>query len=125
MDVFAFAITRPPKSIKALLDLYGVDKDKDIDYFLIHQANKMIVDKVVKKSGLNLEKTPFNLHKFANLGGASIPMLMVSEISDELKSKKLNLLASAFGLGLTWGTMLFKTDNIVVPELAIYHKEDN
>ena len=125
MDVFAFAITRPPKSIKALLEQFGVDKDKDIDYFLIHQANKMIVDKVVKKSGLDITKTPSNLNKFANLGGASIPMLMVSEIAGDLKNKKLSLMASAFGLGLSLGTMLFKTDGIVVPELAIYHKEDN
>ena len=125
MDVFAFAITRPPKSIKVLLEQYGIDKDKDIDYFLIHQANKMIVDKVVRKSGLDLTKTPSNLSKFANLGGASIPMLMVSEIADDLKRKKLNMMASAFGLGLSWGTMLFKTDRIVVPELAVYHKEDN
>lgn len=124
MDVFAFAITRPPKSIKELLEQLGLDKDKDFDYFLIHQANKMIVDKVVKKSGLDVEKTPSNLHKFANLGGASIPMLMVSEIADDLKNKKLSLMASAFGLGLSWGTMLFKTDRIVVPELAVYHKED-
>lgn len=124
MDVFAFAITRPPKSIKALLEQYGIDKDRDIDYFLIHQANKMIVDKVVKKSGLDIDKTPSNLHKFANLGGASIPMLMVSEIADDLKCKKLNMMASAFGLGLTWGTMLFHTDNIIVPDLIIYHPEE-
>lgn len=124
MDVFAFAITRPPKSIKAILEQYGIDKDKDIDFFLIHQANKMIIDKVVKKSGLDLAKTPSNLNKFANLGGASIPMLMVSEIAEDLKSKKLHMMASAFGLGLTWGTMLFHTDNIIVPELIIYHPNE-
>lgn len=124
MDVFAFAITRPPKSIKALLEQYGIDKDKDIDYFLIHQANKMIIDKVVKKSGLDLGKTPSNLNKFANLGGASIPMLMVSEIAEDLKNKKLHLMASAFGLGLTWGTMLFNTENLVIPELVIYHGDN-
>lgn len=123
MDVFAFAITRPPKSIKSLLEQFGINKDNDIDYFLIHQANKMIVDKVVKKSGFDLSKTPSNLDRFANLGGASIPMLMVSEIAKELKTKKLHMLATAFGLGLTWGTMLFNTDGIVVPDLLFYHRE--
>lgn len=122
MDVFAFAITRPPKSIKTLLEQYGLDKDKDIDFFLIHQANKMIIDKVVKKSGLDERKAPSNLDRFANLGGASIPMLMVTEIAEELKCKKLHLMASAFGLGLTWGTMLFHTDGIIVPKLAIYQR---
>ena len=124
MDVFAFAITRPPKSIKTLLEKFCIDKDKDIDYFLIHQANKMIIDKVVKKSGLDISKTPSNIKDFANLGGASIPMLMVSEIAGDLKSKKLRLMASAFGLGLSWGTMFFQTENLVVPELAVYHVEE-
>lgn len=124
MDVFAFAITRPPKSIKTLMDKLGVDKEKDIDYFLIHQANKMIIDKVVKKSGLDINKTPSNIKDFANLGGASIPMLMVSEIAGDLKSKKLRLMASAFGLGLTWGTMFFQTEKLAVPELAVYHVEE-
>ena len=124
MDVFAFAITRPPKSIKALIEKFCIDKEKDIDYFLIHQANKMIIDKVVKKSGLDINKTPSNIKDFANLGGASIPMLMVSEISEDLKSKKLHLMASAFGLGLSWGTMLFQTENLFVPELAVYHVEE-
>jgi len=121
MDVFAFAITRPPKSIKALFEKLGIDKEKDIDYFLIHQANKMIIDKVVKKSGLNPAKTPSNIREFANLGGASIPMLMVSEIAEELRQKKLYLMASAFGLGLSWGTMLFHTENLVIPQLGVYH----
>lgn len=125
MDVFAFAISKPPKSIKSFLDLLSIDKDKDIDYFLVHQANKMIIDKVSKKSGFNPDKTPSNIIDFANLGGASIPMLMVSEIASDLREKKLKMLGTAFGLGLTWGTMLFSTDKIVIPELSIYKKEEN
>ena len=49
MDVFSFAITKPPISVKKMLEQQGLDKDKDIDFFLIHQANKLIVDRLVKK----------------------------------------------------------------------------
>lgn len=109
MDVFSFAITKPPISVKKMLDDLGLDKDKDVDFFLIHQANKLIVDRLTKKLKLPMEKVPYNLQKFGNLGGASIIMLMVSEISDELSSRPLTLLCSSFGLGLTWGTMVLKT----------------
>ena len=109
MDVFSFAITKPPISIRKMLEEQGLDKDNDIDFFLIHQANKLIVDRIVKKLKLPSEKVPYNLQKFGNLGGASIIMLMVSEIAEELSSKPLTLLCSSFGLGLTWGTMLLKT----------------
>lgn len=114
MDVFSFAITKPPLSVKKMLEVQGFDKDKDIDFFLIHQANKLIVDRLVKKLKLPVEKVPYNLQKFGNLGGASILMLMVSEIAEELSTKSLTLLCSSFGLGLTWGTMLLKIQPMVV-----------
>lgn len=109
MDVFAFAISKPPVSVKNFMEKFSLDKDIDIDYFLIHQANKLIVDRIVKKLKLPPAKVPYNLQKFGNLGGASILMLMVSELADELQSRPLALLCSSFGLGLTWGTMLLKT----------------
>lgn len=114
MDVFSFAITRPPKSMKEMLEEENLDKDKDIDFFLIHQANKLIVDRLVKKMKLDPNKVPYNLQEFGNLGGASIPMLMTSEIAEDLQNKPLTLMCSAFGLGLTWGTMVLKTKPMCV-----------
>lgn len=117
MDVFSFAITKPPVSIKKLMDKLNIDKDKDIDYFLIHQANKLIVDRIVKKLKLPLDKVPYDLQEFGNLGGASIPMLMTYNLAEELQTKPLTLLCSAFGLGLTWGTMVLRTSSVKVAPL--------
>ena len=114
MDVFSFAITKPPLSVKKMLEDQGLDKDKDIDFFLIHQANKLIVDRLVKKLTLPVAKVPYHLQKFGNLGGASILMLMASEIAEELSSRPLTLLCSSFGLGLTWGTMILKTKLLLI-----------
>lgn len=114
MDVFSFAITKPPISVKKMMDELGLDKDRDIDYFLIHQANKLIVDRIVKKLKLPVEKVPYNLQKFGNLGGASIIMLMASELAEELSQRPLTLMCSSFGLGLTWGTLLLRIGPIIV-----------
>ena len=114
MDVFSFAITKPPISVKKMMDEQGLDKDRDVDYFLIHQANKLIVDRLVKKLKLDPEKVPYNLQRFGNLGGASIPMLMASELAEELSSRPLTLVCSSFGLGLTWGTMVLRTEKMIV-----------
>jgi 3-oxoacyl-[acyl-carrier-protein] synthase-3 len=114
MDVFSFAISKPPVSIKKMLEEQHIDKDKDVDFFLIHQANKLIVERLVKKLNLAPEKVPFNLQEFGNLGGASILMLMVSEIADSLSTRPLTLLCSSFGLGLTWGTMILRTTPMTV-----------
>lgn len=118
MDVFSFAITKPPISVKKILEEQSLDKDKDVDYFLIHQANKLIVDRLVKKLKLPTEKVPYNLQKFGNLGGASIIMLMVSEIAQDLSTRPLTLVCSSFGLGLTWGTMVLRTKPMKIIELS-------
>ena len=118
LAVFTFAISRPPKSIQQLMEDYHLDINNDIDYYLIHQANKMIVDRVVKKLHLPVDKVPYDLEEFGNLGGASIPSLMVTRIANALRSDApTRLLASSFGLGLSWGTMLLTARNVVIPEL--------
>ena len=80
----------------------------------------MIVDRVVNKLKLPIEKVPYNLEEFGNLGGASIPSLMVSRLRDQLMNKETTLLMSSFGLGLTWGTMWMKTKGIVVPQICLF-----
>jgi 3-oxoacyl-[acyl-carrier-protein] synthase-3 len=117
MNVLSFAISRPPKSIEVFLADYNINRDTDIDHFLIHQANKMIVDRLVKKLKFPVEKVPYNLEDYGNLGGASIPSLMVTRIREQLIEKETTLLMSSFGLGLTWGTMYMKTQPMVIPEL--------
>lgn len=117
MDVFSFAISRPPISIKKMMEKYGLTTE-NVDYFLIHQANKLIVDRIVKKLKLPLEKTPYDLQEFGNLGGASVPMLMTYNIPNELQTRPLTLLCSSFGLGLTWGTMILRTQKMVVLDVG-------
>lgn len=113
MDVFSFAITKPPISIKKMMERYELTEE-NVDFFLIHQANKLIVDRIVKKLKLPLEKVPYDLQEFGNLGGASIPMLMSYNLAYELQSRPLTLVCSAFGLGLTWGTMVLRTHKMIV-----------
>ena len=113
MDVFSFAITKPPVSIKKIMENNNLDVD-EVDYFLIHQANKLIVDRIVKKLKLPLDKVPYDLQEFGNLGGASIPMLMTYNLVEELPHRPLTLVCSSFGLGLTWGTMVLKTKPFLV-----------
>ena len=83
-----------------------------IIFLFIKQIN--IVDRIVKKLKLPLEKTPYDLQEFGNLGGCSIPMLMTYNLKEELTTRSLTLVCSAFGLGLTWGTMVLRTQKMVV-----------
>jgi 3-oxoacyl-[acyl-carrier-protein] synthase-3 len=117
MEVFSFAISKAPKVLKEFLSDNSLDKDTDIDYFLIHQANLMIIERIIIKSKLDMSKVPLNISDFANTVCATIPMLMVTNINNDLKEKDLNLVLLAFGAGLTWGCVNIKTSKIICPGL--------
>jgi 3-oxoacyl-[acyl-carrier-protein] synthase-3 len=72
---------------------------------------------VRKKLKVEKEKVPISIDKFGNTSSASIPLTMVSEISDSLKKGKVKSLLSGFGVGFSWGSALIETENIAVPEL--------
>lgn len=118
LAVFTFAISKPAKTVANMMEELHIDKDNDIDYYLIHQANKLIVDRLVKKLKLPVEKVPYNLEEFGNTGGASVPGLMVTRLRGQLQQEgNKRLLCSSFGLGLSWGTMLLNVEKLVIPEL--------
>ena len=48
MDVFSFAISTAPKSVKRLAEHFGFDY-QEADYFVFHQANLKINNMIIKK----------------------------------------------------------------------------
>lgn len=114
--VFTFGLFSVPKSLNALLKQFEIDLES-IDYLLLHQANKFMLDSIRKKLKLPEEKVPLNIDRFGNTSGASIPLLMVTEMQEQLRNRKLKHLACGFGVGLSLGSACFCTDHIAVPDL--------
>ncbi len=115
-DVFHFSITDVPVSIKKLLKATNT-VNEDIDFFVFHQANKLIVETIAKILKLKSSMVPMHLDRFGNTSIASIPLCMVTELNQELSNQKLRLLLSGFGVGLSWGNAIIETDRIQVSEL--------
>lgn len=116
MDVFSFGITTVPKSVKQLANHFGFDY-LDADYFVFHQANMKMVNFIAKKLKLPEEKVPSCMYHFGNTSSASIPLTIVTELKDNLQ-QPTKLLCCGFGVGLSWGTIIFETDNIVISDLV-------
>lgn len=100
--VFKFAVRRVPEVIEESLEKAKVPAG-DIDYFLLHQANKRIVEAVSKRLGQDISKFPMNMEEYGNTSSASIPILL-----DELNRKGMfkegqKLVMAGFGAGLSWG----------------------
>lgn len=119
MSVFSFGITKVPKAIKELLKSTDREVD-DIDYVVLHQANKMMNEMICKKIKVGMDKAPVCFNDFGNTSCASIPLTMVVKLRDQLTTKCLSLLTCGFGVGLSWGVSIINTDRIVVPDLIEY-----
>ncbi len=103
-DVFNFATAKVPGEIERLLAYSGKEKDS-VDYFVFHQANKMINNFISKRLKINSDRAPTSLAEFGNTSSASIPVTMQSCFSDDLADKPLNLVLCGFGVGLSWASV--------------------
>ena len=112
--VFAFAISKAPSSIKRLMSTYNIEVD-GVDYYLLHQANQFIIDKINRKINGG-DKVISNLQDFGNTSSTSIPLCVTSKLHDSFANIKC--IGCAFGVGLSWASIYFETDSdIVCPEL--------
>lgn len=116
MSVFSFAISKAPKSVKGLCERYRIDPTT-VDCFTFHQANKLITDNIRKKLRLPEDKCPESMSHFGNTSCATIPLTLVTQRQKELSATRMSHMACAFGVGLSWGSVYFETDHIIVPEL--------
>jgi len=116
MDVFAFGISTAPKSIKNLGKEFKFDYGT-YDYFVFHQANRKMNETIRKKLKLPEEKVPYSMTYFGNTSSASIPVTIVTKLADKLTGHK-KIIGSAFGVGLSWGTIAFETEDLLVSSLV-------
>ena len=123
MDVFSFGITTAPKSVKNLSTHYGFDY-LQADWFVFHQANMKMNNMIAKKLKLPTEKVPSSMYHFGNTNGASIPMTIVAELKGNVENKPTMFICCGFGVGLSWGTVAFKTDNLVISDLVEVSDEE-
>lgn len=116
MSVFSFAITRPGQCIKGLCEHFDFDLTK-INYLLIHQANKMIDEKIRKKLKLSEEQVPYSMTYYGNTSSCTIPITMISQIREKLTAGSNELVMCGFGSGLSWGAAHIFTEKIICPEM--------
>lgn len=113
--VLSFSTQRIPPAVEKLLE-YAQTPKEDVDYFIFHQANRMINETIRKKLVLPVEKVPSTLRDFGNTSGASLPVTMTARINKELENKT-KILMSGFGIGLSWGTCLLDLEGAKFPDL--------
>ncbi|MGL4599089.1 MAG: 3-oxoacyl-ACP synthase III family protein [Bacteroidia bacterium] len=117
LDVFNFSIREAPPSITSVLN-QAQRTQEETDFFIFHQANKLILETIRKKLKIPAEKVPYSLTQFGNTSSASIPLTMTT-LGEEASGHKRWVL-SGFGVGLSWGSALLETNQLLcLPILEI------
>jgi len=107
-EVFNFALQEVPKALREMLT-YAELSAEAIDIFALHQANRYILSNIARRVKAPLEKVPMaSVGRFGNLSSASIPGVFCDERAAMLLENEQLVLASGFGVGLSWASAIFR-----------------
>ena len=121
--IFEFAMNNISPSVDSLLSSCKINKD-DVDYFVFHQANKFIIENLVRQLDIDVNRVPMTtLSKYGNQCGASIPCAIADVLKSDVESRPNKLLCSGFGVGLSWANCIINLDKIYCSGVVDYENE--
>ena len=88
-----------------------------VDRYYFHQANKFMINYLIKKSKIDSAIVPFTANKIGNMGPASIPIAICIDIKNGFMSNQVVL--SGFGVGLSWGSCNLDLTQIKYSEINL------
>lgn len=104
-EIFSFIIDVVPKLVDDTLKKNFLKKE-DISLYVLHQANKYMLEVLRKKMKISYEQFYYCLENFGNTVSSTIPIAL----KEAIKESKLhgNILLAGFGVGYSWGGCIIK-----------------
>lgn len=100
--VFNFTMDVVPEHILKTMN-YAKTNTESLDWLVLHQANKQIMQNIALKSGFSIAKVPVqSFSKFGNLASASIPAALCDALADTATPGRM--LLCGYGVGLSWAS---------------------
>lgn len=106
-ELFKVAVRSLEEVSRRVLEQGKICPDQ-LDLFIPHQANQRITDAVQERLGLPAEKVYSNIARVGNTSSASIPICLDECVRSGRIKKGDVVLMSAFGAGVTWGSILIR-----------------
>lgn len=103
--VWDFAVSTVPETICALLSEHGL-RPADLDLLILHQSNLRMLEAIMKKLELPMEKTVTTVETYGNTAAASIPLTLRKARDQGVLKDGSRVMLCGFGGGLSWGAAL-------------------
>lgn len=101
------AVTNLPYVIKELIKDENM-KIEDVDFFIFHQANNLLINYILGKLKIPKDKTYTNVEEIGNTGAASIGIALSEAYSQGLIKSNSTILIAGVGAGFNFGANLWK-----------------
>jgi 3-oxoacyl-[acyl-carrier-protein] synthase III len=106
-DIFSFTLRSVPQLIKDVLAKNELTSEQ-IDLYILHQANKFMLEALRKKIGIPDDKFFVQLENCGNTVSSTIPIAIYEAIKSGKAKPGSTLLLAGFGVGYSWGATIIK-----------------
>ncbi|MFE2104384.1 beta-ketoacyl-ACP synthase 3 [Kitasatospora sp. NPDC059463] len=121
--VFLHAVRRMTESARRALERADWPVDS-VEAFIGHQANQRILDSVAEQIGIAPQRNFGNIRVVGNTAAASIPLAFAATASQAVVRPGARTVMTAFGGGLTWGSLALTWPAVQPCELGPELRED-
>jgi 3-oxoacyl-[acyl-carrier-protein] synthase-3 len=116
-EVYRFATRVLASSTLSVIEKAGLTMD-EIRLIIPHQANQRIIDSAARELGLPIDRFMVNLDRYGNTSAASIPIALCEAVEAGRIRAGDNMVFTAFGAGLTWGSAVVRWTAMAPRKLA-------
>lgn len=106
-DIFKHAVRTMSHACTEALEANNMPAS-DIDWVIPHQANIRIIEAVAKHFKIPMSKVVVEIENMGNTSAATVPVAMDRAIRDGRIQRGQNILLTAFGAGITSGSLLLR-----------------
>lgn len=106
-EVYKFGTKVLPTEINKLIKENNLSIN-DIDWIVPHQPSHNVLKETARELNISVEKVLFNMKRYGNTAGASVPMALYDGIKTGKIKNGDSLLLAAIGSGWTYGVSYFK-----------------
>lgn len=117
-DIFYFGLREIAPQVQELMNKHAIDFDS-IDYWIFHQANKLLNDTIARKLQIPENKLLYSIQEYGNTSCATIPVTLCHH-HHKISNQSLKTIVSGFGVGLSWGTAYLELNNITCQPIITY-----
>lgn len=106
-DVFGFALKTVPQALNQLMEKCGLTFEQ-IDFFIPHQANKFMLERLRAKMKIPAEKFWIDMEQCGNTVSSTIPIALESALQQGRVKRGDRVALVGFGVGYSWGAAMVK-----------------